>query len=115
MVSRLGWIWTKEFVIGTLLLMCLALLLSMIHLPEVTSYTLYTLREHYLAIFLAATLIGFSHEFAHGLTCKAFGGRVPEVGVLMIYYLLPALYCNVSGAYLIPERNRRLWVILAGI
>ena len=33
----------------------------------------------------------------------------------MIYYLLPALYCNVSGAYLIPKRNRRLWVIAAGV
>src|SRR6266567_6394913 len=45
MVSRLGWIWTKGFVIVTLLLMGLALLLSMIHPAEVTSYTLYTIRE----------------------------------------------------------------------
>ena len=115
MVARLRWIWTKEFVIGTLLLMGLALVLSMIHSAEITSYTLYTMREHYVAIMIAGLLIGVTHEFAHGLTCKAFGGRVPEVGVLMIYYLLPALYCNVSGAYLIPERRRRLWVILAGI
>ena len=115
MVSRLRWIWTKEFVIVTLLLMSLALFFSMSRPAEVTSYALYTLREHYLAVFVAGILIGFSHEFAHGLTCKAFGGRVTEVGVLMIYYLLPALYCNVSGAYLIPKRSRRLWVIFAGI
>ena len=115
MVSRLRWIWTRGFVVGTLVLMGLALILSMSHPGEVASYTLYTMREHYLAVFIAATLVGFSHEFAHGLTCKAFGGRVPEVGVLMIYYVLPAFYCNVSGAYLIPERKRRLWVILAGI
>ncbi|MDQ3665493.1 MAG: HlyD family efflux transporter periplasmic adaptor subunit [Acidobacteriota bacterium] len=114
-VARLPWIWTKGFVIGTLLLMCLALLLSLMRPAEVTSYTLYIMREHYLAVFLAAVLVGFSHEFAHGLTCKAFGGRVPELGVLMIYYLLPALYCNVSGAYLIHQRSRRLWVIFAGI
>ncbi|HXG65998.1 MAG TPA: hypothetical protein VNO70_12925 [Blastocatellia bacterium] len=115
MVPRLRWVWTKGFVIATLLLMGLALILSMIHSAEMTSYTLYTMREHYVAIIVAGLLVGVTHEFAHGLTCKAFGGRVPEVGVLMIYYLLPALYCNVSGAYLIPERNRRLWVILAGI
>ncbi len=57
----------------------------------------------------------FSHEFAHGLTCKAFGGRSTEVGVLMVFYFLPALYCNVSGLHLIPQVRRRLWVILAGV
>ena len=66
-------------------------------------------------ILIASELIALSHEFAHGLTCKAFGGRVPEVGMLQIYYVIPALYCNVSGIHLIPQRNRRLWVILAGI
>ena len=49
------------------------------------------------------------------MTCKAFGGRATEVGVLMIYYFLPALYCNVSGIHLIPKRSRRLWVIAAGV
>jgi len=33
----------------------------------------------------------------------------------MIYYFLPALYCNVSGIHLIPQRGRRLWVIAAGV
>ena len=114
-VTRLRWIWTKEFVFGTLLIFCLALFVFMIHPAELTSYAIYTVREHYLGILFAGILIGFLHEFAHGLTCKAFGGRVPEVGVLMMYYVLPALYCNVSGAYLIRKKSRRLWVILAGI
>lgn len=114
-IPFLGWIWTRGFVISTLILMCFALILSVTHPSELASYGIYTLREHYLAVFIAGLVVGFSHEFAHGLTCKAFGGRVTEVGVLMIYYLLPALYCNVSGAYLIPQRSRRLWVIFAGI
>jgi multidrug efflux pump subunit AcrA (membrane-fusion protein) len=33
----------------------------------------------------------------------------------MIYYFLPALYCNVSGIHMIPQRRRRLWVIAAGV
>jgi putative peptide zinc metalloprotease protein len=49
------------------------------------------------------------------MTCKAFGGRATEVGALMIYYFLPALYCNVSGIHLIPKRSQRLWVIAAGV
>ena len=59
--------------------------------------------------------MGITHEFAHGLTCKAFGARATEVGGLLIYYFLPALYCNVSGIHMIPQRRRRLWVIAAGV
>jgi len=57
--------------------------------------------------------VSTAHEFAHGLTCKHFGGEVREVGLLLIY-LQPALYCNVSDAWLLPEKRRRLWVGFAG-
>jgi putative peptide zinc metalloprotease protein len=115
MIPILRWIWTPGFVAFSIFLAAVALLFALMNWAELESCVLYAMHEHYVAILIAGTLVGFSHEFAHGLTCKAFGGRVPEVGVLMIYYLLPALYCNVSGAYLIPERNRRLWVIAAGV
>jgi putative peptide zinc metalloprotease protein len=60
-------------------------------------------------VFLVVTL----HEFAHGLTCKHFGGEVHEIGFYLIY-LQPALYCNVSDAWLFPEKSKRLWVAFAG-
>lgn len=114
-IAYLRWVWTPGFVFCSVALMFTALLLGLTNGAEVTSYSFYAVREHFLLILIASELIALSHEFAHGLTCKAFGGRVPEVGVLQIYYVLPALYCNVSGIQLIPQRNRRSWVILAGI
>jgi len=54
-----------------------------------------------------------AHEFAHALTCRQFGGQVREMGVMLIY-LQPAFYCNVSDAWLIAEKARRIWVALAG-
>jgi putative peptide zinc metalloprotease protein len=114
-VAGLRWVWTPEFVIYTLLLMFSALLLALLNPAELTSYSFYMATEHYLMIFLAGLVVGFAHEFAHGLTCKAFGGRPTEVGVLLIYYFLPALYCNVSSLHLIPHRHQRLWVIAAGV
>ena len=63
-----------------------------------------------LAIILLVTA---AHEFAHGLTCKHFGGEVHEMGVLLMY-LQPAFYCNVSDAWLFPEKSQRLWVTFAG-
>ena len=115
MVSVLRWVWTTQFFVGSLMMMILTALLALLNGAEVASYAGYILREHYVAVVIAGLLVGVTHEFAHGLTCKAFGGRATEIGALLIYYVLPALYCNVSGLHLIPERSRRLWVIAAGV
>lgn len=115
MLPWLRWVWTPGFFFCTLLAMLVATLLALLNWDEVASYGWYAAREHYVAIFVIGCLISISHEFTHGLTCKAFGGRATEVGVLMINYFLPALYCNVSGIHLIPQRSRRLWVIAAGV
>src|SRR5215475_6333973 len=115
LLTRLRWIWTTPFFVCSFLLVLATAALALMNSDEVISYGGYTLREHYLAIVIAGLLVGVTHEFAHGLTCKAFGGRATEVGGLLIYYFLPALYCNVSGIHLIPKRGRRLWVIAAGV
>jgi putative peptide zinc metalloprotease protein len=64
-------------------------------------------------IVLTVFIVVGAHEFAHGLTCKHFGGEVHELGFLLIYFQ-PAFYCNVSDAWLFPERSKRLWVGFAG-
>jgi putative peptide zinc metalloprotease protein len=115
MLPWLRWVWTPGFFFCTLLAMLVATLLALLNWDEVASYGWYVAREHYVAIFVIGCLISVSHEFTHGLTCKAFGGRATEAGVLMVYYFLPALYCNVSGMHLIQQRSRRLWVIAAGV
>src|SRR5262249_50404082 len=53
------------------------------------------------------------HEFAHGLTCKHFGGEVRDMGFLMLFFM-PCFYANVSDAWLFPKRSQRLWVTFAG-
>jgi putative peptide zinc metalloprotease protein len=63
----------------------------------------------YLSMFVVIIL----HEFAHGLTCRHYGGEVREIGFLLIYFQ-PAFYCNVSDAWLFPERHKRLWVSFSG-
>jgi multidrug resistance efflux pump len=96
-------------------MMLLAVWLSVRDWPQLSAHAGRLITEHFLAVFVAGMLVVFAHEFAHGLTCKVFGGRATEVGVLMVFYVLPALYCNVTGIHMIPQRNRRLWVIAAGV
>ena len=68
-----------------------------------------TIFKIWIAIFLVIVL----HEFAHGLTCKYFGGEVHEMGFLLLYFQ-PCFFCNVSDAYLFKEKSKKLWVTFAG-
>ncbi len=115
LAPKLRWIWTTGFFVFSLALILGSVLLALLNAEEVTAMAAPLIRDHALAILAAAYLIGVTHEFAHGMTCKVFGGRATEVGVLIVYYFLFALYCNVSGIHLIPTRGRRLWVIAAGV
>lgn len=54
------------------------------------------------------------HETAHGLTCKYHGGRVKEMGFLLIFLTFPCLFTNVSDAWMFPRKSQRLWVTASG-
>src|SRR5207244_3763192 len=54
------------------------------------------------------------HEFGHGLSCKAFGGEVHEIGALLLCFS-PCMYCNVSDAWTLPSKWKRIIISGAGI
>ena len=54
------------------------------------------------------------HELGHGLTCKRFGGEVHDMGILVLC-MFPCLYCNISDAWIMEKRSRRMWISAAGI
>ena len=114
LVGKVRFCFTPAFVVGGLLLMLWALSATIEHRMAIGEDLglLWRLDSLFLiwATILGATTI---HEFAHGLTCKRFGGEVHEMGFLLIYFQ-PAFYCNISDAYLFPRKSRRLWVTAAG-
>ncbi len=59
-------------------------------------------------------IIKVIHEFGHGLTAKHFGGEVHEMGMLFLV-LTPALYCDVTDSWLLPNKWKRIWISAAGI
>ena len=68
-------------------------------------------------VWLAATLGAMKacHEMGHaGSTCRQFGGRCHELGVMLLVFT-PCLYCNVSDAWLLPNRWRRMAISAAGM
>jgi putative peptide zinc metalloprotease protein len=54
------------------------------------------------------------HEFGHGLSAKYFGSEVHEMGILVLVFA-PFFYCDVSDAWMIPEKRKRMWITAAGI
>ncbi len=66
----------------------------------------------WLALTLAATKV--LHEFGHGLSCKHFGGECHEMGVMLLV-LTPCLYCNVSDAWMLPSKWKRIAIGGAGM
>lgn len=111
-----GWALTKPLIVTSFLLMFLVTFGMIARFDEVSAYTAYVYEEYgIVAIITAVLTITILHEFAHGLACKHFGGDVREMGVLLIYYVLPAFYCNVTDIYRVGRKRERLWVIFAGI
>ena len=112
--QSLRFFFTPAFVTGSALLIVAGFCLTLANGREIALglHRLYRFDALVLGWLVLFLVIVF-HEFAHGLTCKHFGGRVREIGFLLLY-LQPAMYCNVSDAWLFPEKSKRLWVTFAG-
>src|SRR4051812_8089824 len=66
----------------------------------------------YLGITMA--IVKVLHEFGHGLSCKHFGGECHELGAMMLVFT-PALYCNVSDSWMLPNKFHRAAIGAAGM
>jgi putative peptide zinc metalloprotease protein len=59
-------------------------------------------------------LVTIVHELSHALTLHAYGGKVRDWGVALMY-LLPAAYTDCTQMWLLSRRRRRVMVMAAGI
>ena len=67
-----------------------------------------------LYMWLSLGVVKIIHEFGHGLSCKAFKGECHEMGVLLMC-LSPALYANVTDAWTLADKWKRIIISFAGI
>jgi putative peptide zinc metalloprotease protein len=54
------------------------------------------------------------HELGHGLMCKHFGGECHEIG-FMFLVMTPAMYCNTSDSWTLPNKWHRIAIGAAGM
>ena len=113
LLPRTSFLFTAGFVYASLAFMLAALYVSITRGREIGGSVLQLFTPSGLPEFLLiALIVGAIHEFAHGLACEHFGGRVREIGFLLMFFQ-PCLYCDVSASWMLPKRQR-LIVMLAG-
>ena len=118
LVPWVRWVFSSWFFLLSVGLVLAALTLVAVHfdqfrsrLPAAHEFFSFRMALH---LWLALGAVKVIHEFGHGLSCKAFGGEVHEMGILFLC-LSPCLYCNVSDAWTMPSKWRRIAVSFAGI
>jgi putative peptide zinc metalloprotease protein len=114
LAPRLWFFWTPGFLLLSAVGIVAAAVLVWAGRDELIGSFVYALRwETVFLVWLTVMAVTTLHEFAHGLTCKHFGGEVHEIGFLLLFFM-PCFYCNVSDAWLFREKSKRLWVTFAG-
>lgn len=115
--------WTRPLFSLWFLALCGMLVLSAVALVTVRYDTLqaklpdfqafFTLRNAFwIAVAIAFTKV--LHELGHALACKRFGGECHEMGVMLLVFT-PCLYCNVSDAWMLPNKWQRVAIGAAGM
>ncbi len=118
MVPYTRWIFTSWFLALSVALMLAAVGLVTTHFEafrdKLPAYHEFFNVKTVVYLWVALGVVKVIHEFGHGLSCKTFGGEVHEMGALFLC-LSPCLYCNVSDAWTLPSKWRRIIISFAGI
>lgn len=115
LIAPLSFLFSEPFIIMGLLFIAWSLIFTSIHREQWFSQTKALLHGWGFALFYVSLfVVGFVHEMGHSITCKHFGGRVKEMGFMLIYFQ-PAFYANVSDSYLFPEKKQKVFVGAAGL
>jgi len=111
---RFRFLWTRGFMAASGAAVVFATLLLWANADELARSVSDALRwESVVLGWLTLFVVGMLHECAHGLTCKHHGGEVREIGFLFMFFM-PCFYCNVSDAWLLREKRKRIEIMLAG-
>jgi putative peptide zinc metalloprotease protein len=118
MLPKTRWIFTMWFLTASVALMLAAILHVATHFEtfrdKLPSYHEFFSFKTVAYLWVALGVVKVIHEFGHGLSCKAFGGEVHEMGALFLVFS-PCLYCNVSDAWTLPNKWKRIIISAAGI
>jgi putative peptide zinc metalloprotease protein len=115
LLPRVGFLFSPTFLCCSVATFLFSVVITVASWGEITRDIAGLYRfDALLLAWITVIVVTIAHEMSHALTCTRFGGRVQEMGLLLIYFQ-PAFYCNVSDAWLFPDTRRRVLVMAAGV
>jgi putative peptide zinc metalloprotease protein len=114
MARRLRWAYTGWFLVPALLAVVALEVFVAVRLPALAADA-----HGHAWLSVPAGLAGLwvitaLHEAAHGVTCKHFGGSVPEIGIMWRFPMF-APYCKTDDVVLFHRRRARVLTAFAGV
>jgi putative peptide zinc metalloprotease protein len=115
-LPAVGWLFSWSGMLLFLLIVIPALPLAAQHWAELSDNASDRIlaAENLFLMALCYPVIKGLHELGHGYAVKAFGGAVPEMGVMLLV-LLPVPYVDASAASAFRSKWRRIVVGAAGM
>ena len=118
MIQYLWWIFTPLCFAASIALMLAAVFQVLIHFQtfyeKIPRYQEFFAINTVLYMWMSLGVVKVIHEFGHGLSCKAYKGESHEMGILLMCFS-PALYCNVTDAWTVADKWKRIIISFAGI
>ncbi len=116
--QRIGWVFSPVFAIACLVLLFAAGLNVAMHFEQVLArfpdFQAFFGLSNMVWLVAILAIVKIIHEIGHGLACKHFGSECHELGVMLLVFT-PCLYCNVSDAWMMPSKWKRISVSAAGM
>jgi putative peptide zinc metalloprotease protein len=118
MIRYTSWIFTTWFLFLSVAFILSAIVHVLLHFDtfsaKLPAYQEFFTWNSVMYMWISLGVVKIIHEFGHGLSCKAFGGESHEMGILLMC-LSPALYCNVTDAWTLADKWKRIIISFAGI
>ena len=113
-----GWFFTWPVVVAVLLFGLSALSLVVVNFDvfqgRLPAFHEFFGPKNWFWLGITMAVVKVLHEFGHGLSCKHFGGECHELGAMLLVFT-PALYCNVSDSWMLPNKWHRAAIGAAGM
>jgi putative peptide zinc metalloprotease protein len=118
LVPTLGLLFTRIGIVASVLfgLAALALVLCQldVFLSKLPTFEKFFAADNWLWLLITLGGVKVLHELGHGVACKRFGRECREMGLLLLV-LIPTPYCDVTDAWMIPEKRKRALIGMAGM
>lgn len=116
--KKFGWMFSSWFTWLALATCASALILVAANLEEFFSrlpdFQSFFGLDNLLLMFVLLILTKSVHELGHGLMCKHFGGECHQIGFMLLVFT-PAMYCDTSDSWVLPNRWHRIAIGAAGM